>query len=206
MAVPIEMKKVTQEKRRRMPSRLYLTQGAMHLVLFIMCALAIAPFIWTVFASFKPFRELVSSTALLPQTWTLNSYREIFTRAHFLTAVQNSAITAVTVTLATLITSSATGYVFAKYRFWGKEFLFTILLSTMMVPFAVVLVPLYITINEIGMGNSLGGLIITGLWSTFGIFLMRQFMETIPDELMDAARIDSAAGSPRHPDLPGQLG
>jgi multiple sugar transport system permease protein len=62
-----------------------------------------------------------------------------------------------------------------------------------MVPFAVVLVPLYITINNVGLGNSLGGIIVTGFWSTFGIFLMRQFMETIPFELIDAARIDGAS-------------
>ncbi|CAA9322177.1 MAG: hypothetical protein AVDCRST_MAG93-5796, partial [uncultured Chloroflexia bacterium] len=87
MAVPIEIARPTSVAGRRRPTRRFFTQGAMHLLLFSLCVLAIAPFIWTVFASFKPFRELVSSTALLPKTWTLNSYREIFTRAHFLTAV-----------------------------------------------------------------------------------------------------------------------
>jgi multiple sugar transport system permease protein len=193
MAVPLDMTQPSPVVDRRKPTRRFFTQGAMHLLLLACCFLAVAPFIWTVFASFKPFKELVSSSALLPQTWTLNSYREIFTRAHFLTAVGNSAISAFTVTLSTLITSSAVGYVFAKYRFWGKEFLFTLILSTLMVPFAVVLVPLYITINQVGLGNSLGGIIVTGLWSTFGIFLMRQFMETIPFELIDAARIDGAS-------------
>ncbi len=193
MAVQTDILQPTPVTGRRPLTRRFFTQSAMHLLLLFICFLAVAPFVWTIFASFKPFRELISSRELLPKIWTLNSYREIFTRAHFLTAVGNSVISAVSVTLSTLITSSAVGFVFAKYRFWGKEFLFTLILSTLMVPFAVVLVPLYITINRVGLGNSLGGIIVTGLWSTFGVFLMRQFMETIPDELIDASRIDGAS-------------
>src|SRR5690606_12356815 len=111
--------------------------------------------------------------ALLPEVWTLANYQDILTRVNFVAAFQNSVIAATTVTAATLFTSAALGYVFAKYHFWGKEQLFLILLATMMVPFAVVLVPLYIIIGEIGLINHLGGIIITGLWSTFGIFFMR---------------------------------
>lgn len=165
----------------------------MHVVLLAMAVLALAPFVWSIFASFKLYKDLVSSQNLLPHTWTLNNYREIFTRAHFLDAAQNSIIAAVSVTVVTLLTSSAVGYVFAKYRFWGKDLLFIILLSTLMVPFSVILIPLYIRIADIGLSNSLGGIIVTGLWSTFGIFMMRQFMETIPFELLDAARIDGAS-------------
>jgi multiple sugar transport system permease protein len=84
------------------------------------------------------------------------------------------------------------GFVFAKYRFWGKERLFTVLLSTMMVPFAVVLVPLYVTVADLGLTDKLAGIIVTGLCSTFGIFMMRQFMESIPNDLIDAGRIDGA--------------
>ena len=177
----------------RRASGQFISQGFMHIVLLALAFLALAPFIWSIFASFKPFKELVSSQDLLPHTWTLNSYREIFTRAHFLDAAQNSIIAAASVTVAALLTSAAVGYVFAKYRFWGKELLFTILLSTLMVPFSVILIPLFIRIADIGLSNSLGGIIITGLWSTFGIFMMRQFMETIPFDLLDAARIDGAS-------------
>jgi len=145
-----------------------------------------------VFGSFKRYKELVSSTALLPQVWTLNNYTEIITRVNFLTAIRNSVIVAVTTTLTVMLTSALCGYVFAKYRFPGKEILFAILLSTLMVPFAVVLVPLYILVSDLGLSNHLGGVIVPGLWSTFGIFLMRQFMEGIPFELLDAARIDGA--------------
>jgi len=164
-----------------------------HAILLLAAVMAVAPFIWMFFASFKTFKELVSSQQLLPQVWTLNNYREIVSRINFPTAFANSAIVALTVTATTLFTSSALGYIFAKYRFWGKEKLFLLLLSTMMVPFAVVLVPLYLTVTNLGLANHLGGIIVTGLWSSFGMFMLRQFMETIPEALIDAARIDGAS-------------
>jgi multiple sugar transport system permease protein len=188
-----EVARADRRARGRRASSQVISQGVMHIVLLTVAFLSLAPFIWSIFASFKPFKELVSTQDLLPHTWTLNSYNEIFTRAHFLDAARNSVIAAVSVTAVTLLTSSAVGYVFAKYRFWGKDLLFTILLSTLMVPFSVILIPLYIRIADLGLSNSLGGIIITGLWSTFGIFMMRQFMETIPFDLLDAARIDGAS-------------
>ena len=130
---------------------------------------------------------------MLPSVWTVKNYVEIASRVNFPFAFLNSTISATVVTSATLLTSAALGYVFAKYRFWGKDALFFILLATMMVPFAVVIVPLYLTITSFGLSNQLGGIIITGLWSSFGMFMMRQFMESIPSELIDAARIDGAS-------------
>lgn len=171
----------------------YLGQLVSHAVLLFMSVLAVFPFIWMIFASFKTFKDLVSSTQMLPQVWTLNNYIEIASRINFPVAFLNSMIAATAVTVFTLLTSAALGYIFAKYRFWGKEKLFLLLLSTMMVPFAVVLVPLYLTVTGFGLANSLGGIIITGLWSSFGMFMLRQFMETIPFELIDAARIDGAS-------------
>lgn len=170
-----------------------LRQAALHIALAALALMAFFPFFWMIFASFKPFKELVQSRALLPIDWTLDNYTEILTRVHFGTAVTNSLYAAVTVTFFALLTSSALGYIFAKYRFWGKEYLFLLLLATMMVPFAVVLVPLYITVGNLNLANKLWGFIITGLWSTFGVFLMRQFMEVIPYEYLDAARIDGAS-------------
>lgn len=181
------------QPRRRSFSPAFLSQLLSHAVLLSMSVLAIFPFVWMVAASFKTFKELVSSKDLLPHVWTVNNYREIVSRVNFPVAFANSLIAAITVTFFTLLTSAALGYIFAKYHFWGKEKLFLLLLSTMMVPFAVVLVPLYLTITSFGFANSLGGIIITGLWSAFGMFMLRQFMESIPFELIDAARIDGAS-------------
>lgn len=163
-----------------------------HLVLLFLTFTSVMPFIWMFFGSFKTYVELTSSKALLPINWTLDNYIQITQRLGFVRGFFNTALVAIIVTTATLLTSALAGYVFAKYRFWGRERLFTVLLSTMMVPFAVVLVPLYVTVANLGLADKLAGIIITSLCSTFGIFLMRQFMESIPNDLIDAGRIDGA--------------
>ncbi len=179
--------------RKRTSIQSSLAQGLMHALLLLLCVLAIVPFLWSFFASFKIFRELNTSTDFFPKVWTLKNYDEIITRVGFFDAMRNSFIVAIAVTLCVLLTSSALGYVFAKYRFPGKDKLFAALLSTLMLPFAVVLVPLYITVVTFGLHNQLMGIIIVSMWSTFGIFMMRQFIETIPSELIDAARIDGSS-------------
>jgi multiple sugar transport system permease protein len=168
--------------------------AVMHGLLIFLGFLAVMPFVWMFFASFRPFRELVESRGdILPHVWTLQNYREILMRVNFGAAFLNSIIAAVSVTAVSVFTSAVVGFIFAKYRFWGKEALFTLILATMMVPFAVVLVPLYITIVQMQIHNNLMGIIVTGFWSTFGIFMLRQFMETIPNEMLDAARIDGSS-------------
>ena len=180
--------------RRRLPTRTIVSQGVIHAVLLGMTVIAIFPFVWMIFASLKPFKELVESRALLPQTWTLRNYEEILDRVNFVAAFRNSLVSAISVTVVSVFTSAVMGFIFSKYRFVGKELLFTIILSTMMVPFAVVMVPLYITIaRSFGLADHLGGITVTGFYTAFGIFLMRQFMESIPFELIDAARIDGAS-------------
>ncbi|HEV8639380.1 MAG TPA: carbohydrate ABC transporter permease [Chloroflexota bacterium] len=168
-------------------------QALLHVVLICFGAVAGGPFIWMVFASFKKYKELVSSSALLPQVWTLDNYSEIINRVNFLSAFRNSLIVSVVITASVLLTASALGYIFAKYRFPGKDALFLAILSTQMVPFAAVLVPLYIFVSSIGGVDRLTGVVLPGLWSTFGLFLMRQFIESIPSEMIDAARIDGAS-------------
>ncbi|MHB1294429.1 MAG: carbohydrate ABC transporter permease [Anaerolineae bacterium] len=156
-------------------------------------AIALFPFLWMILASFKSFAEIMRSRALLPETWTLDAYREVFLRVAFLDALINSCVCAVSTTVFNVVTSLGAGYIFAKYRFPGKELLFMLVLSTMMVPWAVTLVPVYVTVANYGLINTLAGIVIPSIWSTFGIFMMRQFMQSIPNELIDAARIDGAS-------------
>src|SRR5215510_5799166 len=99
-------------------------QALLHAVLICFSAIAGGPFVWMVFASFKKYKELVSSPALLPQVWTLDNYTEIINRVNFLSAFRNSVIVSVVITASVLLTSSALGYIFAKYRFPGEEALF----------------------------------------------------------------------------------
>lgn len=168
-------------------------QAALQIVLIIFSIMAVGPFVWMIFGSFKQYKELVQSRDLLPHVWTLDNYTQIIGRVNFPVAAENSVIIAVVTTVAVLFTSSTMGYIFAKYRFPLKEQFFALILATMMVPFAVVLIPLYIFIADIGASDHISGIILPGLWSAFGIFLMRQFMEGVPSELLDAARIDGAS-------------
>jgi len=184
---------VTALKVRQIRLRHRGTAAVPHVILFIACFLAVAPFVWSFFGSFKPFKELISSKDILPHVWTMAHYEEIINRAHFLDAFKNSVVVSTYTTAACLFTSSTLGYVFAKYRFRGKNLLFGLLVSTLFVPFVVLLVPLYITMGKLGLINNIGGVILVGLWTALGIFMMRQFMSGIPDELIDAARIDGAS-------------
>lgn len=167
--------------------------AVVHAVLLTITVSSVMPFVWMLFGSFKSYVELTSGESLWPQVWTVENYRAIIFRANFPQAFWNSTLVAVVVTACVVLTSSAAAFVFAKYRFWGKDQLFIVILMTMMVPFAVVLVPLYVTIADLGLNNKLNGVIVPVLFSTFGIFLMRQFLEGIPNDLIDAGRIDGAS-------------
>jgi len=107
--------------------------------------------------------------------------------------ILNSLIVASTVTATTVILSALTGFGLAKYRFKGRYFVFMMILATMMIPFEVIMIPLYLIITKLGFQNSYPGLITPFLVSAFGIFLMRQYYVTFPDEILDAARIDGAS-------------
>lgn len=165
-----------------------------YVLLTIFALLAVVPFIYMTLSSFKPFQEIIDPfPTLFPKQWTVDSYIEILTRQGFLRAFWNTVVIASAITLFQALTASSMGYVFAKYQFPGKELLFRILLSTMMVPFAVVLIPLYIVVARVGLIDNLGALFVVAMWNTFSMFTMRQFMESIPKELIEAARIDGAS-------------
>ncbi len=177
---------------RRM-SRIKPGQVIITVMLIIGVLIALAPLVWSVFGSVKPFQELMQSRDFLPHQWTFDAYQYVFSAANLWTSFRNTVIVTCSVTFVSVLTSTMAGYVFAKYKFPGKELLFLVLLATLMVPFVVVLVPLYITISHAGLSDSLAGVIVTGFYSTFGIFMMRQFILTLPLELLEAARIDGAS-------------
>lgn len=178
-------------RKRRRPVRW--NQIALHVILVIFAFLAVAPLVWCVFASFKSFKELLTSTDLLPHVWTTHSYAAVFGLQYLWSGFRNTLIVTGIVTAAQVFTSTIVGYVFAKFTFWGKSTLFVVLLASMMVPFAVVMIPLYLTVSSFGMNNHLTGLIVPGLFTVFGIFLMRQFMFNVPSEMIDCGRIDGAS-------------
>jgi ABC-type glycerol-3-phosphate transport system permease component len=170
-----------------------LSQFPAYLLLSILAFLAVIPFVFLLLSAFKPYQELIDPfPTLFPKQWSVATFYEIFTRRGFPLAFWNTVWVAGSVTAIQGLTASAAGYVFAKYQFPGKELLFKILLATMMIPFAVVLIPLYVTIAQIHLVNNLWAIVVVALWNTFSLFTMRQFMESIPRELIEAARIDGA--------------
>ena len=151
------------------------------------------PFIWMMLSSLKPASEIIHiPPTLLPEHWTLQNYREVLNSLPFPRYYLNSLVVTSAITGLVVVTSSLVGFVFAKYDFWGKEIWFTLILSTLMVPFAVIVIPLYLIVSRFGLMNSYAGLIVPLCLSSFGIFLMRQFMEGVPNDLVDAARLDGA--------------
>ena len=154
----------------------------------------IIPFVWMISSAFKPLPEVIKiPPTLIPQNPTLDNFRTVFTRVPFARYFLNSTMVAVVVVFSTLLTSSLAGFAFAKYDFRGCNVIFMLIVSTMMVPFHVIIIPLYIMMHRAGLVDTLPALIIPGLVSAYGIFLMRQFSQGIPDELLDAARIDGAS-------------
>ncbi len=174
----------------------WLGRALIYLILLAGCLLTLMPFLWMLSNSLKSSTEIVRlPPTLIPENPSLQSYRTIFTdpRVPLGRFYLNSIIVAVSVTALILFTSSLAGFVFAKYQFFGKNVLFTLILATMMIPFQVVMIPLYLIIARLKLVDNLAGLIVPSAVSAFGIFLMRQFIEGIPGELIDAARIDGAS-------------
>jgi multiple sugar transport system permease protein len=154
----------------------------------------VGPFIWMILGSFKSAAELLR----VPPTWlpanpTLDNYNRLFVRLDFPRYFFNSAIVAVAVTFGNLLFCSMVGYALAKLNFPGRNSLFVLVLLTLMVPGAVTLIPQFVIISMLGLPNTHLGLILPFLAGPFGVFLMRQFMQGIPDELLEAARIDGAS-------------
>ena len=151
----------------------------------------VVPFLWMVSTSLKPKAEI----ELYPPTWiprdpTVSNYVEAFGVAPFHVFFYNSTVVGVAVTVSVLFFCSLAGYVFAKLKFPGRDAAFLLVLGKIMVPFQLTVIPLYLIVTRIGLGNSLGALIVPLMIGAFGIFMMRQFIIDIPDDLIDAAFID----------------
>jgi multiple sugar transport system permease protein len=154
------------------------------------------PFALMILSSFKTNVELLRvPPTFWPETPTLENYRTIFNdpKLPLLRFYGNSAFVAVFNVVSTLFTSSLIGYMFAKYEFPAKRFLFGWFLTMMMIPGQITMIPSYLILSKLGLLNSLWGLVIFSAVDAFGIFMLRQFCETLPNELLDAARIDGAS-------------
>lgn len=162
-----------------------------HLVLLSGAIFALFPFLWMILTSLKSYIEASAAQSLFPSHWLFTNYPEAWNRVGlFPRYFGNTVFMAVATTLGVLITSSLAGYAFARMRFPGREVLFIILLSTMMVPFEVTLIPNFILMRQLHWIDHYEALIIPWTASAFSIFLLRQFFRAIPSELSDAASLD----------------
>jgi multiple sugar transport system permease protein len=150
-------------------------------------------FAYAVLSAVKPADEVLASPMRLwPSEWRWSNFTLPFEQAPFERYYLNSVVVGVSVTVLNVITCTLAGYSFAKFDYRGRNVLFFAVLATLMIPLEVIYVPLYALVFDLGWVNSFAGLIIPSATSAFGIFLMRQSMEAVPDELLDAARIDGA--------------
>jgi multiple sugar transport system permease protein len=181
-------------RRDALRSRDYLARVVLHTLLGAGLVVMVGPFVWMALSSFKSETEIRAN----PPTWlpgnpTFDNYGVLVNRLDFPTYFANSAVVAVVTTVGNLLFCSAAGYALAKLRFPGKQVLFLVVVGTIMVPSIVTMVPLFVLSSNLGLVNSLAGLILPFLAQAFGVFLMRQFIQSIPDDLLEAARIDGAS-------------
>src|SRR5690606_324289 len=165
-----------------------------YVVLIVVSAVTVVPLLYMGALSLQTEAETLSADPVLwPQTPQFGNYTELFERAPFGHFIVNSLVVAGGITLAHLIFDPLVGYVFAKFRFPLRNTLFMAFLATLMMPLFVRMIPLYVMMSNLGWLNSYQALIVPFLMDAFGIFLMRQFIQPIPDDLIQAARIDGAS-------------
>ena len=164
-----------------------------YVVLLVGLFLVVIPFVWMLVSSFKPEAEVRAvPPTWWPETLTLDNYDRLFTQLDFPTYFMNSVIVALSVTIGNVVFCSMLGYALAKLSFPGKKLMFTIVLGTLMVPGVVTFVPLFVLTTKMGLSNTLIGMMLPFMAAPFGVFLMRQYISALPDELIQAARIDGA--------------
>ncbi|WP_373470899.1 carbohydrate ABC transporter permease [Carnobacterium alterfunditum] len=163
------------------------------IILAIGGIIAVMPFIWMILSAFKTNAEIVSmESGLIPKEWTVQNFIDLFQKMNFGVYLKNTLIITA-FSFGGMFLNAMAGYGFAKYRFKGKKSLFIMILATMMIPGQVTMIPVYLILNKMGLTNTLAGIVLPGLVGAYGIFLFRQFMTTISDELLEAARLDGAS-------------
>ena len=166
----------------------------LHVVVITGAIITVLPLVWMIYSSFKTTAEIFRYPPWLPPaTWSLHNYQSLLEGWTFDSWYGNSLVYAVTQTVLTLFFCSLAGFAFAKYTFRGKNLLFAVLISSTLIPFQLILVPLFIGMSRIGWVNSPYSMVVPWVTPAFGIFLMRQFALSIPTELLEAARLDGAS-------------
>ncbi len=166
---------------------------ALHAALAVIAVLTLAPLLWMVSASLMPSGDANSfPPRLLPRVVTWSHYVDLFTRLNLARYFLNSLLITCAATAISLLVNSMAGYAFAKLRFGGRERLFQMLLAAIVIPAQVGMLPLFLMLRGMGLVNTTLGVIVPFMAGVFGIFMIRQYALSIPDDLLDAARVDGA--------------
>lgn len=164
-----------------------------YVVLTLGIVVTLFPFLWMVLTSLKGFQELFS-LGFFPQEPTLSNYQQVLTQTKFLQWFGNSLLIASITTVSVLFFDSLVGYTLAKFEFPGKNLIFLLILSTLMIPTEMLVIPWFVGVSGLHLSSSVPGayfaIMFPGIMSAFGVFLMRQFFESLPTDLIEAARID----------------
>lgn len=173
----------------------WLGKGIGLLVLLIGGVWMLLPLGWMLSASLMPLSEVIKVPPVwfAPAKYTVGNFSEVWFNIGFWRFSLNSAFVALTITTCQLLTSTMAGFAFARYEFPGRTAIFIVILSTLMIPFQVIMIPLFIMMAKLGLVNTYWGMIVPAIVTPFGIFLMRQFMLSVPKSLLEAARIDGAS-------------
>lgn len=182
-----------QSKRMSSEQKEKIFQWVAGIVLTIGGILFLLPFVWMILSSFKPENEVVQiPPTLWPTEFTLDNFKNLFVNMNFGVYLKNTLIV-VLFSFFGMFLNAMAGFAFAKYEFKGKKVTFMMVLATMMIPSQVTMIPVYLILNSVGLTNTMIGIVIPTLVGAFNIFLFRQFMSTIPDELLEATRLDGAS-------------
>jgi len=166
----------------------------LYLFALLGAGLTILPFVWMILSSLKNNAEIFRyPPSFLPEVLYISNYAKLVEMWPFGMWYVNSILVSTVGTIAVLFFSSLAGFGFAKYEFKGRNVLFGILIASTMIPFQLILIPLFIQVSRLGMTNTYAGLLLPFMAPALGIFLMKQFMSAIPNELLDAARIDGCS-------------
>jgi multiple sugar transport system permease protein len=166
-------------------------KGSFYVFLLLSLVITLFPFVWMVSTSFKSPDEIFSQTpTIIPTQPTLQHYQKLLSVANLGQSLWNSMFFAFGSTVLSIFCNALAAYAFAKLNFHGRERIFTLLMLTMMIPGQVTMMPVFLILKGLGMLNSFAGLIIPGMASVFAIFMLRQFMSEIPEEILEAARMD----------------
>jgi multiple sugar transport system permease protein len=176
-------------------TRKIITKTILTVIFTVLGIVMIAPFLWMLSASFKLQSEIFKTPIeWIPHVFHFDSYKEVWLGKHpFYQYYWNSIKITCLAVLGTLVTSSMAGFAFAKLNFKGKEALFLIYLSTMIIPTQILLVPRFILFDKLHLVNTHWAIILPGLFSVLGTFIMRQFFSTLPNELLEASKVDGAS-------------